>query len=976
MAGGCGCGCGCAGAAEVRPGQAGRGVEARPGEAPESGARDQEQLRLAVEPQTRGAGREKHWYQRPRRFSDSWRVAGLISRARAFLTLAVTASAPLRRRDLSVLVSRTSPPRGSRKLAPRDRRALARAQTGWAGVLAAFRAMAAPRSALSHSHISFPKHSAFQTLTESAIGGPRPLGGASLRRLSKPTALFIAVAWGSAVLLTFSLLLWQSATFSYNQQVLSLNQDVAGSFCEEVPLPITGTFEGDLDGFWQTHPAFRANRSAFVLEVTGAELTHSQYQRSMQKFAVELKELNSKFQNTNVLLNNLAWATYSFKEGPLVFRSNSDLNIMFNMQVAASSLASMNGICGYQTAAGGDSGPFPAKYDKALSRLVLRFPASLVTNTTDNSLVPLQYCPGQGNWIAVSNNKGLSPRAAQFAGLTADFSFDIQSTVLVLSLNLGIAKTTNLLEVRSRASEANGLIGYVQPGRTMDPIYCLNKDTALRIYKIQLTQAQLDGPPVCFLIESFYSRTLYMFYPWINQVAYDNSKKLFSNENVQRGCTCPRDQKDLGCNIMERLFVSYFYDLEFMQKRTIEFGIRLLDIFLEAGSEKGGMALINSLTNLVVYSAYVANSLRVERIVSFTDSKSGIFYDNSWANNLTLIQLSSREFEKICPTCGAILFQVTRFLARSDFSFPINRNGLSVFELVPPQTQSDYITVSKGTSREFDLPPTQAALLNGTNYPYVACQDTLTQSAAIAGLTRQPPVKLINSYYSCRKSWQTAISSAIGASAAATNLYILLAWVLFGLLYKKVYPLIYGEFYPTESRLERVSEAEREIERFTLVEVVESLAAIADEIRDKESSSAVSAAIGLRSKISNYTRLFKRGEDGTEVEELRRQQLGALITGKLCNDVEQPASFESSSPKSTRRFTRSLLSANLELAAAESSDVSSPPLATLTLNPLDMVLSSTRPPERLSIIGGGESRRSASTRASFVGPGATGVHTL
>lgn len=387
-----------------------------------------------------------------------------------------------------------------------------------------------------HSSVRFPQRSTTQLLVESAISGPRSLGGASLRKLHRPTAFFVALVWGISVVLAFSLLLWQAATTSRYQRVLSLDQNVAGSSCEEVPLPITGTFEGSIDGYWQTHPAFQANRSAFVLELAGAELTLSQYENTMHIFADKLKELNSKFQYTNVLLNNLAWATYSFRQGPLVFRSNSDLGIMFDMQVNAAFLASRSGSCQYRTSTlRSIGGTFPARYDKALSRISLRFPVQLIPNFTLSTETPDQYCPAQGQWIARNENKGFSPRTAQFAGGSAEFSFNIESMVLVVSLNLGIANTDTLLEVRSQASEANGLIGYLHPGRTHDPIYCLDKNAAQRIYNIQLTQVQFDGPPVCFLIDSFHSRTLYMFYPWMNQIAYDESARFFPHFAGQKG---------------------------------------------------------------------------------------------------------------------------------------------------------------------------------------------------------------------------------------------------------------------------------------------------------------------------------------------------------------------------------------------------------------------------------------------------------
>jgi hypothetical protein len=164
------------------------------------------------------------------------------------------------------------------------------------------------------------------------------------------------------------------------------------------------------------------------------------------------------------------------------------------------------------------------------------------------------------------------------------------------------------------------------------------------------------------------------------------------------------------------------------------------------------------------------------------------------------------------------------------------------------------------------------------------CKDTLSHSRALARLTQNPPVPLINTYYSCRKTWRSAILNSIGSSSAAANLIVLITWILVGWIFRKFFfkMLHKGEVYPTESRLERVETAERSIEREVLVGLMENLRDFAES--SKGSDRTATAASNLSEKIAEYSQLFKRAEGEAKI--IQARALGERVNQWMLHDDE------------------------------------------------------------------------------------------
>jgi hypothetical protein len=75
---------------------------------------------------------------------------------------------------------------------------------------------------------------------------------------------------------------------------LSLESTSSSQVCNSVPFMISGEYEGDMLGNWQTSPNFQQNNSAFMITFSGSTITNDQYRSVMSGFKDKLKVLSQK----------------------------------------------------------------------------------------------------------------------------------------------------------------------------------------------------------------------------------------------------------------------------------------------------------------------------------------------------------------------------------------------------------------------------------------------------------------------------------------------------------------------------------------------------------------------------------------------------------------------------------------------------------------------------------------------------------
>ena len=163
---------------------------------------------------------------------------------------------------------------------------------------------------------------------------------------------------------------------------------------------------------------------------------------------------------------------------------------------------------------------------------------------------------------------------------TMELSFDIRTAVTAISLNLQLENFDGLYSTPTAfGPDTSGNIPgswWVDPFYIpMDPVFCVDKQALVDRHIMNLTKAQIQGPPLCFLVEQ--TRTTPVFYYPATFSLYTTSNA--ASQNVLH-CECPRDQHNAACNARSYL-LAFFYDLDRTNlTKSIEFALTLQKVLL------------------------------------------------------------------------------------------------------------------------------------------------------------------------------------------------------------------------------------------------------------------------------------------------------------------------------------------------------------------------------------------------------------
>ena len=398
---------------------------------------------------------------------------------------------------------------------------------------------------------------------------PPTFGGVYLLDLNKyhlafPLALLYCGGFmGLLVYLTYS-----GTVTLVGQKYLSLENSDSNSVCTTLPQAVTGLFEGTWDGTWITNSSFQYSKSIFKLEFTESHIDNEAYTKVMNSFAQQMNVYGQKGISRASLWSELIYASYSFRDtaSHMHFFSSADASDMFDTQIYTSTISSQYGTCKTSNSTGGKF--IFARLDEATSCIVVsvpilppvdyinaRFP---VGGPLEQALV--DPCPHQ---IPLIKNAFLyNPSTAANEEFFINFKFDISTIITVLTLNLGLSRASGLERIEAKinikTAAQNGrnpipnfdkINAYIDPfsfSPDRTPVYCYDK------VALGLTQAQIDGPDMCFLgSHNDGQNTVQFFYPTVIQMA-NNPKKtdVFGNLKMDE-CKCPRDAQNAFCNYQD-----------------------------------------------------------------------------------------------------------------------------------------------------------------------------------------------------------------------------------------------------------------------------------------------------------------------------------------------------------------------------------------------------------------------------------------
>lgn len=496
-----------------------------------------------------------------------------------------------------------------------------------------------------------------------------PVGGVDLDDLEKVTPGFpiiISILYAAGYFFCLIFLTYTGTMYAMNQKFLSLTKDDSSFICNEVPISVTGSYEGDYSGNFITQSDFNYNKSIFAVEFTGSKITTQQYTETMTTFKTKLSALGKKGARRSLTWNIVVWSSFAFYDDStnLRFYSTADATIIFDKIVALATISDRNGVCtGYTDSTKSYiSGSFQD------GRLEITVPMQIDNRLIDNffptywnSTAPYIYyniptCPMQSSIDQWLTNPTLKFYSAYRQAKSVTLGFHIRSIILAVSLNMGITSIDGLVQTKNLNTENGDMIAYVDPYySTMDPVYCIQKSSSL----YSLDDSQINGPEVCFLLVGSFdpmSPGIHNYiYPAISQLYQDwNQTDLVFNPLYSQ-CKCPDDKDNQQCNA-QQFGIGLVYDSVTNAQGLqipIDLALRMQRFVLDDPVD-GDQSMMDFISPIFSYTSNIYGSTQSSDLplpFSFA-SHSPINY--SWKN------LLQNSYDAICPTCGTILFQTCK----------------------------------------------------------------------------------------------------------------------------------------------------------------------------------------------------------------------------------------------------------------------------------------------------------------------------
>lgn len=532
---------------------------------------------------------------------------------------------------------------------------------------------------------------------------------------------------------------------------LSLNSTDHTQKCTDVPQTLTANFQGSYQGYWNTNSNFQLNSSLYVIEFSGASIDNTKYDEIMSSFQHNLNLVGEKAANRSTLWSLIVWSTfcYSASDSGVLFYSNTDAGVIFNLKSLVATLSSAQGICPNQMLSG--------SFDVSSKQLSIIIPTNS-TALTDYFSDELSYygaynflepCPNQAS--LVKSGVLLPQYWMNYRNGYFDLSFDIRSAVLAVALSLNLTDASGLGKVTTQTSKQFHSYIYIDDSYSppMDPVMCLDK--ADPFWK--LSGEEVDGPEVCFVYQGVDQNILF---------AYPTMSGLNSYSSV---CNCPEDKDDFHCN-NEDYAIGFIYDLNFNFTNLVRsVALSMQDIVIK-DPVSGDLTVINTLAPILVWTL---------KLQYYDESKYNYYH-----NSETIKESLSHAYNTICPSCGAAVLELYGYDFYGDdipfynkMLFAMNLNGVQLSQL-SNATSSMSIKVS------CHPPGSNNCTYKSESLPRFMCTDSFSQPSPLGRLAGKSPVPLVQNYYECQLRKEKAFEQAVGIAAGSASLYTSIFMAIFG----------------------------------------------------------------------------------------------------------------------------------------------------------------------------------------------------
>ena len=245
----------------------------------------------------------------------------------------------------------------------------------------------------------------------------------------------------------------------------------------------------------------------------------------------------------------------------------------------------------------------------------------------------------------------------------------------------------------------------------MDPFFCVDKQALRKQGIMRLTDAQVNGPELCFLVKPTKFKPIF-FYP------LSLSLYVIPYWNSVVHCECPRDQLNSGCNDRNFL-INLFYDMdrEDMTK-PIMFALNL-QRHLIADPINGDLKMQQAVTQA---AGAIWNLCPM----------AGPAFSNTTlpGNNMTSEAYMKKSWAALCPwkSCAAFLLSSNQDAAGQTF-LPLNE---FMYQARNAPWLNHTYTSPSGTPRRREM-----------------CENTIYNAAMMDAFIANPPTLLVEQYFQC-----------------------------------------------------------------------------------------------------------------------------------------------------------------------------------------------------------------------------------
>jgi len=503
------------------------------------------------------------------------------------------------------------------------------------------------------------------------------------------------------------------------QNFLSLTAD-SGFICNTVPLYITASFYGDLNGAWSTNGDFQSNASFYQLDFSGAAVTPGAFRSNMEYFKSQLQIIGTKMQTRDSLFSLLALASFgeiasdgtglTFSVGVL------PVQVFANMKVYSNGFYNHRGRCVPQN-----------ESSSATNDTVIR----VTTSRVDNSIVVMfngivqtlggykEPCP-----LQIPSLYHLFGYKSNTMGPLFSFKIDIRSLVDIVAFNMGMTTKEGMDEIDLGIDPST--VGFPDGAFYVDPFYPLGDYAPVFCVSDDL-KGGANNPDICFLLAPGtasssvdYGDVLSysLWYPLI--VSYGD----FLNPSISKGpCQCPRDKDLPQCNVGD-YFITLFYDTGMANggiannDNTVKIG-KHFQSFLLADPENGDIMQSKEVYKIAMLAA-------------------AMYYNNNITESRFTAEMNSLCPDKQCGVLSIELFQDSAFS-------PLTAGQLNLYAIAP-----NYVA--------------------GSTRKRIMCSDVIYLPDAIERMIKAPPVQLIQPFLNCHVDVRTALLTSIGVAQGYAQL--------------------------------------------------------------------------------------------------------------------------------------------------------------------------------------------------------------